>query len=109
MRSNESVSAILRDPTRTGSLAAIVYKRLSDARRLMKKRASRFHFVLRTCELIKAERGDRNINRKNSGPIAGARQAALMIGGSLETDELSFAFTFTGANELLHLHKMNRR
>ena len=104
MRSNELVLAIFNDPTRTDPLAAIVYKRLSDAGRLMQKSQNRFHFAVHTYELTKEE-DDRNIYRNNQGPIAGVRQAAIMLGGKLETDDNGFVITFDGAYEPLHLNK----
>ena len=53
LRSAEMVTAIINDPTKTDPLAAIVYKRLSDARRLMKKKKSRLQQAMRVFEMIR--------------------------------------------------------
>ena len=53
MRSAEIVMAIINDPTKTDPLAAIVYKRLSDARRLMNKKKDRLQQAMRAFELMK--------------------------------------------------------
>ena len=93
LRSTEIVLAILNHPTRIDPLAAIVYRRLSDARRLMKKCQNRFHFALHTYELMKEEER-RDVFRKNRGLVAGMRQAAIMMGGKLETDDQGLVIIF---------------
>ena len=56
LRAPEIVLGVLHDPTRADPLGAIVYKRLADARRLMRKDAGRLHRAIHTFELTKEER-----------------------------------------------------
>ena len=90
MKSLEMVLAILNDPTLTDPLAALVYNRLSDARRLMNKSNERLLLAQHTFEFIKAETkgGDTEtpnhavsapIFNKIQGPGAGMRQAAALL------------------------------
>ena len=53
MRSAEMVMAVINDPTKTDPLAAMIFKRLSDASRLMNKKKERLQSALRTFELMK--------------------------------------------------------
>ena len=71
----------------------------------MRKSQNRFHFALHTYELMSGEQENRNIYRKSQGLVAGIRQAAIMMGGSLETDAQGFVISFNGAHEPLHLNK----
>ena len=59
MRCAEMVMAIINDPTKTGPLAAIVCKRLSDARRLMNKNKGRLQQAIHTYELMKQNKARR--------------------------------------------------
>ena len=47
----------------------------------------------------------RALFRKVQGPVAGMAQAAILLGGQLETDEDGFLITFNGAFPLLPLNK----
>ena len=53
MRCAEMVMAIINDPTKTDPLAAIVFKRLSDARRLLNKKKERLQQALRSFEIMR--------------------------------------------------------
>ena len=110
------VLAILNDPTLTDPLAAIVYKRLSDARRLMNKSNERLLLAQHTFEFIKAETKGGDTDRPNSaenapifskiqGPVAGMRQAATLLGGKLESNKDGFTITFGGSSADLHINR----
>ena len=61
LQSTEMVMAVINDPTRIDPLAAMVYKRLSDARRLMQKNKERLRFAIHTFELMKARDDNRDL------------------------------------------------
>ena len=71
----------------------------------MRKSQNMFHFALHTYERMRSEQENRNIYRKSQGPVAGIRQAASMVGGSLETEAQGFVISSNGAHEPLHLNK----
>ena len=53
MRCGEIVMSIINEPTKTNPLAAIVYKRLFDARRLMNRKKDRLQQAMRAFVLMK--------------------------------------------------------
>ena len=93
MRCPEIVLGVLNDQTRTDPMAAIIYKRLADARRILNKDKDRLRKALRVQQQTKAEE-TKIFN--NQGPIAGLRQAATLLGGQLEAKEGGLVITFSG-------------
>ena len=79
MRCPEIVLGIINDPTRIDPIAAITFKRISDARRLMRKSHRRLHLAIHTFEVSREPETDTKIHATNQGPIVGLRQAAIML------------------------------
>ena len=73
-------------------MAAMVYKRLSDARRFMNKKKDRLQSAMHTFKPMRArddhDRAEarRVLHRKVQGPVTGMAQAALLLGCKLEID-----------------------
>ena len=125
LRAAEMVLAIVNDPTKTDPLSAIVFKRLSDARRLMRKNADRMHSAIHTFELLSAkesvlstgplgpdeaaDQGESNdqdsIHSKTQGPVAGMIQAAALLGGKLSHNEEGFYVKFPNNDNHLYINK----
>ena len=105
LRCLEIVLGVLNDPTKTDPLGATVFKRISDARRLMRKSQARLHYAMHTYEVTNDDDHRDNIHCKHQGPIAGLRQAAVLLGGSLSTDEDGFYINFQGDFPPLHINK----
>ena len=104
MRAPEIVLAVLNDPTKTDPLASIVYKRLADARRLLNKSPNRLHFAIHTFESMERDGDKRTIFWQKQGPIAGMKQAALLLGGQLHTDQNGFSITHDHAQAPLAIN-----
>ena len=138
LRSVEMVLAVINDPTKTDPLAAMILKRLSDARRLMNKRKDRLQAAMRTFDLMRKKdnkdatrrrvaSGDETLRigalgwepiagqlgaeateeqggtkrilfQKLQGFVAGMAQAAILLGGQLETDQTGRVITFDGTS-----------
>ena len=89
MRSAEMVMAVINDPTKTDPLAAMINKRLSDARRLMNKRKDRLHAAMRTFELMKDKDKQGTTRRRVASGKETLRIGALNrepIAGQLEAE-----------------------
>ncbi len=75
--------AIINGPTKIEPLAAIVFKRLSDARRLLNKKKERLQQAVRTFELMKKK--DRRPPQGNMVVCQASNGEALRVGAiSLE-------------------------
>ncbi len=97
--------AALNSPVKTDPLAAIVFRRLGDTRRLMRKRPERMLMAMHVFELTKEEDVPRNIFPKGAGPVKGLRQAASLIGGRLDVDSDGFFIEFGDFQPPLHINK----
>ncbi len=81
-RAREIVLAILNDPVKTDPLAAMVYRRLDNARRLFKKDHNRYLFACHLYELTKEDmQRDKVYQHGVLGTIKGLHQAASLLGG----------------------------
>ena len=83
MRALEIVLAVVNDPTKTDSLASIVYKRLADPRRLLNTNPNRLHFAIHTFESMEKDGDKKTIFQKKQDPIAGMKQAAIPSAANL--------------------------
>ncbi len=105
-RSREVVLAVLNDATKTDPLAAMVFRRLEDARRLMKKDWNRYLYARHVFELTKDEiRSGRVFQKGGSGTMKGLHQAAALLGGNLELNDDGFIISFAGAQPPLLLNE----
>ena len=92
MRALEIALSILNDPIRTDRLAAIVYKRLNDARRLLQNSEDRLRKAISAFQLMPP---NRTVHSAKEGPIAGLQQASLLLGGTLHADEAGLHINFS--------------
>ncbi len=92
----EILLTVIHDPTQTDPLAAIIYKRLRDARRLMKKDETRKWMAVHTYEMTvdDADGEPNDVFPKTQGPVKGMRQAAALVGGSLVSTADGFVISF---------------
>ncbi len=103
-RSREIVLAIINDATRTDPLAAVVYRRLDDARRLMRKNPQRYMYARHLHDITYDETTHGEVFHKGAnGPMRGLRQAAALLGGRLELDDDGFFVSFGGAQPPLRM------
>ena len=138
LRSPEMVLAVINNPTRADPLGALVYKRLSDARRLLNKNQGRLHRAIHTYEMQKENtnsthqhnvddtehRNEESVQRgalsselyatdsiynKANGPITGMKQAAALLGGKLDYDKEGFYIAFPHNDKPLHINKRSQR
>ncbi len=105
MRCKEILFAVLNDPIRTDPLAAIIFKRLDDTRRLMHKKPQRMLIAMHAFELTREDDSGVVIFPKGAGPVKGLRQAAAVIGGRLQVDADGFFVDFGDFQPQLHLNK----
>ena len=99
----EMALSIINDPLRTDPLAAIVSQRLNDARRLMRKSKARLEKSVAAFQATSEDPG--TIHAPTQGPIAGLKQAAYLLGGSLKADDEGFLITFSHGAPDLHINK----
>ncbi len=105
LRCKEIVLAVLADPVRTDPLAAIVYKRLNDARRLMQKDPRRLHMATHVYWLTEGNDDMNGVFHKGAGPSKGLRQAAALLGGRLGVDDDGFVIDVGSFQPPLHTNK----
>ncbi len=104
-RSREIVLAVLNDAARTDPLAAMVYRRLDDARRLMAKDIHRYHYCRHLYEVTRGDIVQGSVFQKGgSGVMRGLHQAAALLGATLQMDEEGFVIDFGGAQLPLRLN-----
>ncbi len=103
-RCREILFGVVHDPTRTDPLAAIVFRRLDDARRLMNKDSERYYQTSHVYHLLKDDMRQGEIFHKDAGPVKGLLQAASLIGGSLGDDERGFFIDFGGTQPRLDIN-----
>ncbi len=81
MRAKEMVLAVLHDPTKVDPMASMLYKRLLDARRALRRSECRLHHAMHVNAMIAEDAAPAAI-----GPVYGLRQAANALGGQLRSD-----------------------
>ncbi len=103
-RCREVLLSVLNDPTKTDPLAAIVSRRLNDARRLMNKSQQRYFLARHVYEMSKDNFQQGEIYNKEKGPVRGMVQAASLLGGTLELTDSGFQVHFRGLQPTLNIN-----
>ncbi len=105
-RAREIVLSVLNDAARTDPLAAIAFRRLDDARRLMRKDYNRYLFARHLYDYTKQEyQGGVVYHRGVSGPMKGLHQVVSLLGGTLQLGDEGFYVDFDGNQPPLHLNE----
>ncbi len=96
LRCKEVLLSVLNDPTEVDPVAAIVFKRLDDARRLLLKSERRMNIAYHIHEAStnNGEEEEDDQRRYCLGPVKGMRQVAGFMGGILRTSDRGFHIEF---------------
>ncbi len=104
-RCTEAVLSVVHDPIKLDPVAAMVFKRLADARRLMKRKCECENMAIHTNCIA----GDSDQNLPILGPVRGLRHAARYLGGILSIHDGALAILFGDGTVPISLTKGDDR
>jgi exonuclease III len=105
-RCQEVVLGTICNATAVDPLAAITYRRLVDARRLLRKNINRTNYAIHVHEMQGQINGaEVDIFDKRVGPIQGLRQAAALIGATIRVADGDLMLDFGGRDRNLPMTK----
>ncbi len=103
-RCHEILLGVINDPTLVDPLSILVFNRLRDARRLLRKSPSRAAHAEHVHLITYDEDAEREqVHAMDQGPIRGLRQAAALLGGKLEVDDHGLFIQLAAGRHPIHL------
>ncbi len=89
MRCREIVLSVLHDPAKVDPASSLVFKRLHDARRTLRRSEERLNRAIHTNEMLEHHEGKTIV-----GPVHGIRTAANALAGTVRIREGDLAIVF---------------